>query len=55
LSDVARAHERDLAQALSDDERRLLIELLGRIADQQGLTPGVHPGYRRLETSAAER
>jgi hypothetical protein len=22
--------------------------LLGRIADQQGLNPGVHPGYRRI-------
>ena len=25
-----------------------LTELLHRIADAQGLTPGVHPGYQRL-------
>jgi hypothetical protein len=24
------------------------VELLQKVADQQGLTPGVHPGYRRM-------
>jgi hypothetical protein len=28
--------------------------LLRRIADQQGLTPGVHPGFTRLARSTAQ-
>jgi DNA-binding MarR family transcriptional regulator len=48
LAEVARAHEADLTTALGADDRRRLVELLRAIADQQGLTPGVHPGYRRL-------
>ena len=34
--------------ALTDDERHRLTELLQKVAEQPGLTPGVHPGYRRL-------
>jgi DNA-binding MarR family transcriptional regulator len=48
LRQVAKAHEVDVTAALGEDERARLAELLRRIADQQGLTPGVHPGYRRL-------
>jgi DNA-binding MarR family transcriptional regulator len=48
LRAVAKAHEDDVTTALSAGERLLLVELLQRIADQQGLTPGVHPGYRKL-------
>ncbi|MFU8874441.1 MarR family winged helix-turn-helix transcriptional regulator [Micromonospora sp. SL4-19] len=51
LQDVARAHERDLCQALDQAEHAQLVALLGRIADQQGLTAGVHPGYTRLTDS----
>jgi hypothetical protein len=29
-----------------------LIGLLERIAAQQGLTPGVHPGYKSLRPAA---
>lgn len=39
------AHERTLTAALSNDERGVLRELLTKIADEQGLQPGVHPGY----------
>jgi DNA-binding MarR family transcriptional regulator len=46
---VSRAHEDDLCQGLTDSERNTLRELLARIADAQGLTPGVHPGYRDLQ------
>lgn len=47
LRPVATQHEGDLTAALDDDERDKLTGLLRRIADQQGLTPGVHPGYRQ--------
>jgi DNA-binding MarR family transcriptional regulator len=43
---VAREHGESLCAALSVDERRQLATLLGRIADEQALTPGVHPGYK---------
>ncbi|WP_067456242.1 MarR family winged helix-turn-helix transcriptional regulator [Actinomadura macra] len=46
VGDAGAAHEQQFCQALSPAEHRQLISLLGRIADQQGLTPGVHPGYR---------
>ena len=45
LRQVAAQHEADLCSALNADERIQLAGLLGRIADQQGLTPGVHPGF----------
>lgn len=45
---VAREHDGALCAAIDDEERKLLVDLLRRIADQQGLTPGVHPGFRRL-------
>jgi hypothetical protein len=38
---------------LSDDERVQLTGFLQRIADEQGLTRGVHPGYARLGSSGA--
>jgi len=34
--------------ALTKEERLQLSALCRRIADEQGLTPGVHPGYRSL-------
>jgi DNA-binding MarR family transcriptional regulator len=43
---VSREHSQALLAAISEDERRQLADLLQRIADQQGLTRGVHPGYR---------
>jgi DNA-binding MarR family transcriptional regulator len=53
MRSVANAHEEDICAALDEDERAQLTGLLRRIADQQGLTPGVHPGYRQL--SSAEK
>jgi DNA-binding MarR family transcriptional regulator len=52
---VAREHEADLTAALSTAERAQLVALLGRVAEQQGLTPGVHPGYRTMRPPAARR
>ena len=45
---IAREHDEAICAALDSHERHQLNALLGRIAEQQGLTPGVHPGYRRL-------
>jgi DNA-binding MarR family transcriptional regulator len=48
IGKVAREHQDVLLSALSGDDRKRLTELLHRVADQQGLTRGVHPGYQRL-------
>ena len=48
IGSVAREHQDALLAALNAEERQQLTALLHRIADQQGLAPGVHPGYRRL-------
>jgi DNA-binding MarR family transcriptional regulator len=45
---VAKAHNEAMCAALSADEQAQLVALLRRIADQQELTPGVHPGFRQL-------
>ena len=48
LATVAREHERAITAALSADERRDLAAALRRIAEAEGLTSGVHPGFSRL-------
>ncbi|WP_433250162.1 MarR family winged helix-turn-helix transcriptional regulator [Streptosporangium sp. CA-135522] len=48
MRDLASAHEDEICAALDDAQRAQLTELLEAIAVQQGLTPGVHPGYRHL-------
>jgi DNA-binding MarR family transcriptional regulator len=50
---VAQQHQEALLSALSTEERDTLAALLTRIADQQGLTRGVHPGYQNIGKSAA--
>jgi DNA-binding MarR family transcriptional regulator len=50
---VAQEHQEALLSTLSGEEREVLGTLLARIADQQGLTRGVHPGYQGLGKSAA--
>lgn len=52
IATIARAHDDELCQSLEEADRVLLASLLGRIADQQGLSPGVHPGYRNLNETA---
>ncbi|MET8870912.1 MarR family winged helix-turn-helix transcriptional regulator [Nocardia sp. NPDC004604] len=44
---LGQAHEADICASLNDAEYEQLATLLNRIADQQHLKPGVHPGYRR--------
>jgi DNA-binding MarR family transcriptional regulator len=45
---VARAHDDAVCASLSGKERELLWALLSRIADDQKLTPGVHPGFAQV-------
>jgi DNA-binding MarR family transcriptional regulator len=45
---IARAHDDATCAALSAGERELLRDLLTRVAEEQGLTSGVHPGFSRL-------
>jgi DNA-binding MarR family transcriptional regulator len=46
---IAREHDAAICAALTEDEKEQLGLLLSKIAEEQGLTPGVHPGYRWLE------
>jgi hypothetical protein len=48
---VAREHQDALLAALSAAERDTLSKLLLRVADDQGLTRGVHPGFARLAST----
>ncbi len=48
LSRLARQHDRTITGGLSETQREQLRELLAALATQQGLTPGIHPGYRRI-------
>lgn len=48
LGRVARQHNEALCSALTSEERIQLEAYLTRIAQAQGLTPGVHPGYSSL-------
>jgi DNA-binding MarR family transcriptional regulator len=45
---IAREHQEDLCAGLDETERARLEELLEKVAAGQRLTPGVHPGYRRM-------
>jgi len=45
---IAREHQEALCAALNQGERETLGLLLSRIAEQQHLTAGVHPGYRKF-------
>jgi DNA-binding MarR family transcriptional regulator len=51
IARIGRDHEDALCAALDESERAQLAGLLSRIAVQQGLTPGVHPGFRKLSAA----
>lgn len=48
IGKIALEHQESLLAALDKEERQTLGTLLLRIADQQGLTRGVHPGYGHM-------
>lgn len=45
---ISMQHNEALCAALNEEERGVLVGLLQRIADQQGLIRGVHPGFSTL-------
>jgi DNA-binding MarR family transcriptional regulator len=45
LAAISAEHEADLAQGLTADDQATLLELLGLVAEAQGLIVGVHPGF----------
>ena len=47
---IARDHQDALLVSLTGEEQNVLAGLLRRVADQQGLRPGVHPGFSRLQS-----
>lgn len=53
LRGIGAAHEQQIVEGLSGDEYAQLAALLRRMAERQGLKPGVHPGYRALRPGTA--
>jgi DNA-binding MarR family transcriptional regulator len=48
MGELARQHERLMTAGLNAEQRDTLRQLLSVVAEHQGLTPHVHPGYRTL-------
>ena len=48
LGRLAAEHEASFCAALTVEERETLAALCRKIVAEQGLTPDVHPGYRKL-------
>jgi DNA-binding MarR family transcriptional regulator len=55
IGELGRQHDRLLTAGLDSQQRDTLHQLLATIAEQQGLTPHVHPGYRTLGRAANSR
>jgi DNA-binding MarR family transcriptional regulator len=48
IGDLARQQDRLITAGLDAEQRATLHELLAEVAERQGLTPHVHPGFRTL-------
>jgi DNA-binding MarR family transcriptional regulator len=48
IAALGREHDEAICRSLDAAERSRLRALLARMADDHGLEPGVHPGYRLL-------
>jgi DNA-binding MarR family transcriptional regulator len=48
IGQAAREHDHRITAGLDAKQRETLRELLAEVAERQGLTPHVHPGYRSL-------
>jgi DNA-binding MarR family transcriptional regulator len=55
ISDLARQHERSITAGLDAGQRATLRELLALLAQERGLTPHVHPGFRTLGRAKGSR
>jgi DNA-binding MarR family transcriptional regulator len=48
IGELGHAHDDAICRSLDPAERRQLRALLATIAEDQGLRPGVHPGFRSV-------
>jgi DNA-binding MarR family transcriptional regulator len=48
IGDLARQQDRLITAGLDTEQRATLHQLLAAVAERQGLTPHIHPGYRTL-------
>lgn len=55
IGELGRQHERLLTAGLDAQQRDTLRQLLSVLAERQGLTPHVHPGYRTLGRATNRR
>lgn len=55
IGELGRQHDRLLTAGLDAQQRDTLHQLLATIAENQGLTPHVHPGYRTLGRATNSR
>jgi DNA-binding MarR family transcriptional regulator len=55
IGDLARQQDRLITAGLDAEQRATLHQLLAAVAERQGLTPHVHPGYRMLGRNNGSR
>jgi DNA-binding MarR family transcriptional regulator len=55
IGELGRQHDRLLTAGLDTQQRDILHQLLATIAEHQGLTPHVHPGFRTLGSATNSR
>ena len=48
IGELGRQHDRLMTAGLDNEQRDTLRQLLSVVAEHQGLTPHVHPGFRTL-------
>jgi len=46
---LAQEHQDNLCRSLNHKEQQILSQLLHKIAEEQGLAPGIHPGFKLLK------
>jgi DNA-binding MarR family transcriptional regulator len=55
IGELGREHDRLLTAGLDAKQREMLHQLLVTIAERQGVTPHVHPGFRTLGRATNSR
>jgi DNA-binding MarR family transcriptional regulator len=55
IGELSRRHDQLLTAGLDPQQRRTLKQLLTIVAEHQGLTPHIHPGYRTLGRAGNSR
>lgn len=55
IGDLARKQDRLITAGLDAEQRATLHQLLAAVAERQGLTPHIHPGYRTLGRGTSAR